>query len=129
MRMKARLATKVAVRATKPRSEAMQAPHFAAARWDDSWRASAWSLGLPRHPGIGGTSLRAAIPQRAVAAQRGLRSVSLVTAANVSHQAQLWLMAGNLRAGLEHFFADTGAAASRLAAGLQAADNARQAHP
>jgi hypothetical protein len=50
MRMNARLATKLVVRATKPRSEATQAPHFAAARWDDSWRSSAWSLGLPRHP-------------------------------------------------------------------------------
>jgi hypothetical protein len=52
-----------------------------------------------------------------------------VTAANVSYQVQLRLMAGNLRAGLEHFFAHTGAAASRLAAGLQAAGNAWQAHP
>jgi hypothetical protein len=84
---------------------------------------------LAKAPGLDGASLRTAIPQRAVAAQRGLRRVSVVTAANVSYQVQLWLMAGNLRAELEHFFAHTGAAASRLAAGLQAAGNARQAHP
>jgi len=75
MRMNARLATKVVVRTTMPRSEAQQAPHFAAARRDGSLRASALSLGLPRHPAWLHLASRIH-PATSVATQRGLRGGS-----------------------------------------------------
>jgi hypothetical protein len=64
MRMNARLATKVVVRTTIPRSEAQQAPHFAAAQRDGAWRAVYFVARLAQAPGLRCASLRVFHPAK-----------------------------------------------------------------